>query len=102
MVMFDYISAMKVINRSLIDVVDALNPLTPVEYEVEAAPYRMVEKPQVLAVEQQQRVTSIITAHNIAQYSNKFHSVALKEDVECWLDWLLDASYIDEILSLQQ
>lgn len=100
--MFDYLTAISVLNKSLLAVVDALNPLTPVEYEVEVAPYRLVEDTQMLTVEQQKRVTAVITAHNIAQYGNKFHNVVLKENVECWLDWLLEASYLDDILSLQQ
>lgn len=79
-----------VINKTLIDTLDSVNILDKVEESKVNGYIHLVEEPFVLSANIE-RHTKIVTAHKLSQYVNKIHSVKLEDDIETWLDLLIDS-----------
>lgn len=95
--MIDTILGRRILNETLLKVADDLTPLYEFEEAPKVAPYRLQENLYAITEERQERLCGVITAHNLEQYGNKFYSIALREDVYTWLDWLLEVDYVNSL-----
>lgn len=84
----DSIDAYRVINKSVLSVALSLNALEEVKEEKKQQYIRLEEAAFVLT-EETNRYCQVVSAHDLHQYKNKFHSISLKEKFECWIDVLL-------------
>lgn len=93
----DIYAAYGVMNKSLAEIVRALNVLEPVKEEVVVDTLRVEESPPVLT---QAVVTAgkVVTAHNLHQYKNDFHRLRLDDDISVVLDELLAIDKQMEVL----
>ena len=81
--------AFAAIDRSLVDVAKSINVLS---YPPEEKPrkYLRLEDSAYVLTEEVKTMCQVVTAHNLQQYRNEFHSIKLEDDVTCWLDYLLE------------
>lgn len=84
----DSIDAFRAINKSIMDVAKSLNVLEEVKEEKKQQYIRLEETTFVLT-EETNRYCQVVSAHDLHQYKNRFHSISLKEKFECWIDVLL-------------
>lgn len=85
----DIYSAYGMINKSLLDVVSSVNRLTPVSDPEVVESIRVEESDFVISEEIEARC-QVVTAHNLYQYKNQFHSMHMQEDIYSLLEDLLD------------
>ena len=88
----DIIDAYTLIDRAVLAVAKSINILNEVEDEKRTDYVRLEENPFVLT-EDIKRVCQVVTAHDLREYRNKFHSIKLEEAATSWLQLLLQ---IDE------
>lgn len=89
----DIFTAYSAINKSVLEVLYSLNKLKPVEEYLKPDFIRLEETPFILTEETAVN-TQVVTAHDLQQYKNSFHSIRLQADVHTWLQELLK---IDEM-----
>lgn len=90
----DYIEAASTLNEGLLTfIVEQLGKVAPVKEEEKITYVRLVEAPYRVTAENERIVRSAVTAHVIAQYVNRTHSVKLEEDIPTMLDWVLEICY---------
>ena len=82
-------SALKIVNQNLLDLIQCIHLLEPVEVETRAEYVRLEENPFILS-EEVSRCTGVVTAHDLHQYRNRFHSIKLQQSLGVWLDILMD------------
>ncbi|MCI9050700.1 MAG: hypothetical protein HFI05_02060 [Lachnospiraceae bacterium] len=84
----DLISAYCILNVGMLKVAKSLNILQEVK-ESEKIPYiKLKPNPYVISTNTI-RYCQVISAHDLNQYKNKFHTIQLKENFNSWLDVLL-------------
>lgn len=86
------IDGFRALNVSLKSVVDSIVPVSVFETEVRPSRIRLEEATFHVA-DKLERVTPIVTAHDLNQYINRFYSISLIEQERCMLDLLLDWDY---------
>ena len=86
----DIYSAYAVLGKSVLEVLDSTNRLNTVEEPKVERIVRLKENPFVLTEETERVCASVITAHNLSDYRNSFHSIKLKHQTDSWLLALLD------------
>lgn len=84
----------RIINASILKVIDDTVPLMPAPEEEKQSQFRLKEIPYEIG-EVYERVSPAITAHKLIQYSNRFYSIRVKEADTCWLDYLIDLNRED-------
>lgn len=93
----DIYTAYGILDKSLLQVIKALNVLEPVKEAIVVDSIRVEESPLILT---KSAVTSskVVTAHNLHQYKNDFHKLTLEDDVIVVLDDLLAIDKQVEVL----
>lgn len=77
------------LNKSLLDVVTAIQTLKETENSSYTHQIRLDINPYVLS-EKTKRNMAVVTSHNLQQYINKVYTIKLQENVTSWLDQLLN------------
>lgn len=86
-------TAYAMINQAVLASVDSLVFLQPVEEEKVIRNYvRLEESPNTITERKTRLEKTVVIAHKLEQYTNKFYSISLEEDDFVYLDILLDAS----------
>lgn len=98
MVELQRIDMYRIINEDILRVADDMVPLDILEVEDRQVQFRLHEAVFSLA-ERRERLTPVVTAHNLMQYTNKFYSIGLATSDVCWLDILIDLNQEDIDLS---
>lgn len=83
------IDGYQALNRSLHQVLEATVPLVSLEVSHKKKLVRLEESSFDIA-DKTERLTPVVTAHDLNQYVNRFYSINLTEADSCWLDILLD------------
>lgn len=84
----ELISAYSILNASMLKVAESLNILQKVK-ESDKVPYiRLKSNPYVMS-SNTVRCCQVVSAHDLREYRNKFHTIQLKESFNSWLDILL-------------
>jgi hypothetical protein len=94
--MVDIIDAYRSINKSVLRVADDLVPLTVLEEDARPTAVRLDEAVYEVAETQQRLADTVVVAHDLGQYTNKFYSITLNTNSVVWLDYLVNHTY-DEI-----
>lgn len=84
----DIIDSYAIINKSVLEVMRAVNRLEEVPTQKKKEYIRLQENPFTLSKETE-RDSQIVTAHDLNQYKVRFHSIRLENKVESWLQILL-------------
>lgn len=87
--MIHILDGYELVNKSLLRVCEDIVPLHLYKDEPTAPSFRLKENPFTITDEQQERISSVITAHNLLQYSNRFYGINLREDIDVWIDVLI-------------
>lgn len=98
MVGLSYIDMYRIVNEGILRVADDMVELTELDVEDKQMQYRVEEAVFSLA-ERRERLTPVVTAHNLMQYTNKFYNINLTTTEVCWLDLLIDLKQEDIDLS---
>ena len=94
--MINVLDAYAIVNQSILQVCKDTNTLNLYMEEKPAPPpYRLTEQPFEITDEDRQRLTGVITAHNLIQYTNRFYGIQLKEYIDVWLDILINVNKRD-------
>lgn len=94
--MIHILDAYSIVNKSVLQVCRDTNTLTLYVEEKPAPPrHRLVEDTYVITDSDKKRLTGVITAHNLEQYTNRFYGINLKERVDVWLDILINVNKRD-------
>lgn len=83
------LDAYRVVNESLVAVCKDIVVLSVYEEKPTSPPFRIRETPFTITDEQSERLASVVTSHNLLQYSNRFYGINLREDIDVWLDILI-------------
>lgn len=86
--MVNIFDAYRVLNQSVLDVIDDCVSLNVAEVETKQPQYRMEENPYSIA-EKYERIAPVVVAHNVSQYTNRFYSIQLSTVEVCLLDILI-------------
>lgn len=86
--MVDIFDAYRILNQSVLNVIDDCISLNVAEVEDKQPQYRMEENPYSIA-ERYDRIAPVVVAHNVAQYTNRFYSIQLSTVEVCLLDILI-------------
>lgn len=78
-----------IMNKSLVDVLDSMCILT-LHQEPEPKKYVRLEDSAYTLTEDVAVTCQVVTAHNIQQYKNSFHSIKLEDDIDSWLSIMED------------
>lgn len=76
--------------RSILSVGKNINILDTVEDAPEPVAYIKLKEQPFIVSEDVEYFTKVVTAHKLTQYRNKIHTVSLEEDIETWLDALIE------------
>lgn len=98
--MVDIIEAYRTLNASLLNVANDLSSLHVLELEDQSRQVRLEETPFSIADRNERLNSGVIVGHNLNDYNNKFYSITLNVDTECWLDYLLDINFEDVDLTM--
>lgn len=91
----DILEVYRVSLQTLLEVGNAVNVLQVSDAEAPKIDYvHLKPKPFILS-DQIEYFTGVITAHKLSQYQNKIHMIRLQEDVETWLDVLIEQDLLD-------
>ena len=94
--MIHILDAYSIINGSILQVCKDTNKLNLYVEDKPAPPtFRLVEETFVITDESKKRLTGVITAHDLSQYTNRFYGINLKESVDVWLDILINVNKRD-------
>lgn len=88
--MVDTIEAYTIVNRAVLQVA---NDMVILDAEIiEDKPYqiRLEETPFSIAECRQRLDGTVVVAHDLQQYVNKFYSIMLDASDKVWLDYLID------------
>lgn len=93
--MVDLIDAYQVLNMSILDVINSINPLDDLHVEDKQVQVRMDEP--VFSITDRQKVLNspVIRCHNLTQYINKFYSIHLDESSTPSIDYLININISD-------
>lgn len=98
--MVDIFDAYRILNKSILDVVNSLVPLKPTfEPETKKTPVRLEEAVFSVAERTNRLEGSVIVCHDLTQYVNRFYKINLETDNVAWIDYLLER---DEIIDLTE
>lgn len=92
-----YYEANRIILGSVLEVIQSIIPLEEAPEVAKSDFIRLVESPFELT-DSIKRGCAAITAHNLDQYRNPYHSIRLKDDIEIDLDCLLAIDEREELL----
>ena len=94
--MVDIFDAYRILNQSVLNVINDTISLNVIEVEDKVPQYRMEETPYSIS-EKYDRIAPVVVAHNIVQYTNRFYTIQLDSKEVCLLDILihLDRSEVD-------
>lgn len=86
----DIITAFRIINHDVLDVIKATNILNEVASKKEDKPafVRLKESPYILT-EKTAYHSQVVTAHDLRQYRKRFNTTVLRNADATWLDALL-------------
>lgn len=94
--MIHILDAYQVINQAVLKVCDDIVPISEYVEESRVTPIRLKEQTFTITDEQMKRVSAVVTAHDLGQYTNKFYGVRLTERVSVWLDYLIEVGRRNE------
>lgn len=94
--MIHILDAYSLLNQSVLKVCEELTPLTQYVEETRVAPPRLREQTYSITEEQRNRVSAVVTAHNLGEYTNRFYGVQLTESITVWLDYLIEVGRRNE------
>lgn len=94
--MVDRIDAYRIINQSVLRVANDLIELDQVEFTDKTQQVRLEETVYSIADARSHLDGTVIVAHDLTQYKNKFYSITLKTSESVWIDYLVGHT-IDEI-----
>lgn len=86
--MVDIYTAYKIINKSVLKVVNDMVVVDIEEPEIQTPVERLNEAPFPIA-ERRRRLQSVIVGHDLKQYVNKFYSITLDSNEVVPLDYLI-------------
>lgn len=92
----DICSAYQIINSSVLKVAKSVNVLT-VPVEEEEVEFIRLEESPIKISEEIKRHTKVVTAHNLFEYKNSFHSIKLSKSSGTLLDHLLKIDEREEL-----
>lgn len=84
----DIFDAYRILNQSVLQVIDDTVDLDILEVDKRTVKHRMVENPFSVA-ECYEKIEPVVVAHNIAQYTNRFYSIQMEATERCLLDILI-------------
>lgn len=89
--MVNIIDAYRILNTSVLKVAESLCPIEHIEeYDNSLIPTRFEEMPISLSERRRRLDGSVVVAHNLLQYVNKFYSIQLESSEVILLDYLID------------
>lgn len=86
----DYCVAIQILDKGLLDLALQTNLLTPVVDEVDIPYVRIQETRIPVSTETRRICKTVAVAYKLDQYKNKYYGLHLKEDVQTWLDLLVE------------
>lgn len=86
--MIDVLEVYRVSSRTILSLGQNILALTLVENEKPEAYIRLENQPFVLSDDIEYH-TKVVTAHKLSQYVNRIHKIRLEDDIETWLDILI-------------
>ena len=89
--MVNLFDAYRIINNSILRVAKELVYLEVEEVEEKAVKIRLEETQFSIAERHERLDGTVIVAHNLNEYINKFYSIHLVESDFAWIDYLIDA-----------
>lgn len=97
--MVNLIKAFQIVNESLSKIADELVVLDSVEFDDTKYQVRLEDSTYSITDSYNRIDGTVIVAHNLDQYINKFYSIELEEDNSIWLDILINSKYEQSDLS---
>ena len=104
----DY-NAYKILNQSLLNVANSINPLSPLEFEDIKREQVRLEEEDVYITERGHRLNSgVATAYNLENYKREFTSILVDVVKDNWIDVLIykpkviDLSEFNEELKIEE
>lgn len=94
--MVDRIDAYRIVNASILRVADDLVLLDVMEPDDKPSQIRLEEAVFSIAETRERLDGTVVVAHELSQYTNKFYSITLKTRDVAWIDYLVGHS-ISEI-----
>lgn len=92
----DIFAAYQTLDRQVENVLQSINKITLIPDPIKPDYIRLEESPFVLT-DEAKRCSEVVTAHDINQYKNEFHSFKLVDDIDCWLYYILKVDERKEI-----
>lgn len=89
--MVNIYSAYKIVNQSILKVLDDLVPIEVIEEEDKPYQIRLDEAVVSIADRHDRLNGKAVVCHNLDQYVNKFYSINLMSEDVAWLDILINA-----------
>ena len=94
--MVDIIDAYQIINASVLRVANDMVKLDTFEADSKPSQVRLEEAIFSIAETRQRLDGTVVVAHELSQYTNKFYSITLNTSETVWLDYLVGHT-IEEI-----
>lgn len=89
---YTFMDGCSVLNASLKKVLGSIVPVTVIESEPKKS-YIRLEEATFHISDKKERLSAVVTAHDLNQYINKFYSIKLMESRECLLDVIFDWNF---------
>lgn len=85
----DY-NAYKILNKSLLDVANSVNPLSPLEFQdIEREQIRLTEEDVYITERGHRLSTGVVSAYNLDNYRREFTSILVDVNKDNWIDFLI-------------
>lgn len=88
--MVDTMDAYAIVNRSILQVANDMVVLDAEVVEDKPYQFRLEETPFSIAECRQRLDGTVVVAHDLQQYVNKFYSIILDASDSVWIDYLVD------------
>lgn len=88
--MFDILDVYLVSAQSILSIGRSINILDTVDGTTEPVAYVKLKEQPFIVSEEVEYFTNVVTAHKLSQYKNKIHTITLEENIETWLDALIE------------
>ncbi len=88
--MVDRIDAYRIVNESVLRVANDLVELDVAEFKDKAQNVRLEETAYSIADARAHLDGTVVVAHDLSQYQNKFYSITLETSESVWIDYLIE------------
>lgn len=87
--MVDIIDAYRIVNESVLRVAEDCVVLDTLEYEYKPTQVRLEEAVDSIAETRDRLDKTVVVAHDLSQYVNRFYSITLSTNDTVWIDYLV-------------